>query len=128
MKIIIDPKADLTFASVASPAARTATFTSSAIDLNDYPNGVTIILDSAAGTGTSPTLDGKIQSSTTSGGSYADVSGATFTQITSSAASFQTVTVDKRVSNRYIKFVGTIAGTSPSFTFGVSMVGQKQSF
>jgi hypothetical protein len=39
-------------------------------------------LDSAAGGGSSPTLDIKLTECATTGGTYTDLSGATFTQVT----------------------------------------------
>ena len=110
---------------VALPAARTTTVTSAASDLSVYDGELAMILNSAAGTGTTPTLDGKIQHCDTSGGTYAD-SGITFTQITN-ADSLQSKLFQKSAVKQYIKFVGTIAGTTPSFTFGASLVGLKRS-
>ena len=56
---------------LAPTAQRTANLDGTAIDMNDYEGDLVIILDVEAG-GTS-TLDVKIQSSDTSGGSYTDV-------------------------------------------------------
>lgn len=57
----------------------------------------------------SGTVDGKIQESEASGSGYADISGATFTALTSSNA----VEVIRFVrTKRYVRYVGTIAGTS----------------
>ena len=111
---------------VALPAARTTTFTSAAIDLSVYDGELAMILNSAAGTGTTPTLDGKIQHCDTSGGTYAD-SGITLTQVTDAAASLQTKLFQKSAVKQYIKFVGTIAGTTPSFNFAATLVGLKRS-
>ena len=83
-------------------AAVTSTATSSAIDLLEYDGDVMLILDSAAGGGSSPTLDIKITNSDASSGTYTDLSGATFTQVTGSA-SMQTLAINKDECKRYIK-------------------------
>jgi len=61
--------------------------------------------------GTSPTLDGKIQESDDNS-TFTDISGATFTQVTASS-NLQIISFQR--TKRYVRWVGTIAGTSPSF-------------
>jgi hypothetical protein len=121
---IIDLKNSLTRATVSNIAANTSTVTSSGVDLQSYIGQVVVAQLVGTVSGTSPTLDGKIQSSTDNS-TWADVSGATFTQVTASNSA-QYIAVDTRVANRYIRYVGTIAGTTPSFTSGVFVTGQKQ--
>lgn len=117
---------ELSLEELAVSGARTATFTGTAIDISMYQGDLKVILDSAAGTGTTPTLDGKVQTGDQSDGSdAADVSGAVFTQVVA-AASKQSIGVDTRGCKKYVRFVGTIAGTTPSFNFAVVAVGQKQ--
>ena len=72
--------------------------------------------------GTTPTLDGKIQDSADDS-SYADVATYTFTQRTATGAP-ATLKIDKRKVRRYIRYVGTIAGTTPSFALSVVAHGQ----
>lgn len=106
-------------------AARTATGNGTAIDVQVLDGDLFLILDSAAGTGTSPTLDVKIQSSDTSGGTFSDISGATFTQVTGTAFQ-QAITISKDEARRWIRVVYTIGGSTPSFTFSVNAVGVKK--
>lgn len=108
-------------------AARTATGNGTAVDVQAYDGDLIFILDSAAaGAGTNPTLDIKLQSSDTQGGTYTDISGATFAQVTSTASQ-QTITVSKDENRRWFRIVYTIGGTaSPSFTFSVNAVGVKK--
>ena len=91
-------------------ATVTSTQDSAEDDLTDYTGNVIVILNSALGTGTTPTLDCKVQDATTSGGSFADVSGAVFTQVTDGAKSFQILRLDADASRGFIKIVETIAG------------------
>ena len=116
-------KLDIT-AAVAS-ASVTATATSGAIDLKEFDGDVLLVLNCAAGTGSSPTLDIKVQDSDETGGTYGDLSGAAFTQVTD-AASVQTLEVNKDECKRFIKLVQTVGGSSPVFVYGVSLVGLKK--
>lgn len=115
----------VTVESLAGPAVRTATVTGAAVDVRDYDGDVAFIQDSGAGTGTLPTLDGKIQDSADGSTDWADITGWAFAQVTT-AASLQILKRTVNASRRYIRYVGTITGTTPSFTFGVTMAGQKQ--
>ena len=125
MAIIQQTLEKLEIFSVVPTAAVTSTATSSAIDLLEYDGDVMLILDSAAGGGSSPTLDIKVTESDASSGTYTDLSGATFTQVTGSA-SMQTLAINKDESKRYIKIVQTIGGSSPTFTFSINLVGVKK--
>jgi len=102
--------------------ARTATGNGTAVDVQARDGDLYLVLDSAAGTGTTPTLDIKVQSSDTSGGTYTDITGATFTQVTGTASQ-QSITISKDEARRWIRVVYTIGGTTPSFTFSVNAVG-----
>ena len=115
----------LTVVAGKATGAVTSTATSSAIDLLEYDGDVLLVLDCAAGTGTSPTLDIKLTECATTGGTYTDLSGATFTQVTDSA-SMQTLVISKDSAERFIKIVQTITGSSPSFTFSVNLIGVKK--
>lgn len=119
---------------LAPTAVRTANFDGTAVDLNDYEGDVVVILDVAAG-GTS-TLDVKIQSSDTSGGSYSDVTTAfyrggsevasaavAFTQV-STSASKQYLVFPKGAAKRWIKAVSTTS--SSSHTYSINAVGAKK--
>tara|TARA_Y100000401_G_scaffold113897_1_gene115217 strand:+ start:1289 stop:1672 length:384 start_codon:yes stop_codon:yes gene_type:complete len=111
--------------SIVATAAVTSTATSSAIDLKEYDGDVSLILTSAAGTGSSPTLDVKVTDSATSGGTYTDLSGATFTQVTGSV-SMQVITFSKDECKRFIKIVQTVGGSTPSFTFSINGIALKK--
>ncbi len=102
-------------------AARTATGQTSGIDLQTYDGDVVFLLDSAAGSGTSPTLDVTIEDSADNS-SFAAISGAAFTQVTGTASA-QKLVVNKDNARRYVRVKYTIGGTSPSFTFSVNAVG-----
>lgn len=123
---------DLSTVSMISGRQATSTVTpSTGVDMRDFTGEVTFILDSgAASAGTDPTLDVKLQESTASDGSgdaFADISGATFTQVTDAAASHQAIKLNIDNQPRYIRAVATIGGTdTPTFAFSVVAVGEKK--
>ncbi|MFZ9959280.1 MAG: hypothetical protein ACO3GP_02715 [Candidatus Limnocylindrus sp.] len=119
---------------LAPTAVRTTDLSGTAVDLNDYEGDIVVILDVASG-GTS-TLDVKIQSADTSGGSYSDVTTAfyrggsevasaavAFTQV-STSASKQYLVFPKGAAKRYIKAVSTTS--SSSHTYSINAVGTKK--
>ena len=125
MSVIQQNLEKVTVVAGVATAAVTSTATSSAIDLLEYDGDVVLILDSAAGGGSSPTLDIKLTECATTGGTYTDLSGATFTQVVD-AASMQTLTINKDSSKRFVKIVQTIGGSSPTFTFSINLIGLKK--
>lgn len=117
-----DLKGQLTASKMNGTSPRTATFNSTSVDTQQYEGDLLVTEDVTTVSGTTPTLDGKIQDSADDS-SYTDVSGYTFTQRTATGAP-ATVKVDKRKVRRYIRYVGTIAGTTPSFALSVVAHGQ----
>lgn len=104
-------------------AARTTTANGTGVDLANCRGGAAIVLDSAAGTGTTPTLDVKLQTSPDNS-TWADA-GVAFTQVIN-AASQQIAAIDVTKLQRYVRTVSTITGTTPSFTFSVNLIVDKQ--
>ncbi len=104
----------------SASCADTAAATGTGVDLKDYEGPVLIVQNHGTGTGT---LDGKIQDSADNS-SFADVTGATFTQSTTTA-DIQALVVQSKQVRRYIKYVGTV-GTGPQVV-GVSLSGVKKS-
>jgi len=93
-------------------ASETTTFTGATTniaDLGQLEGDVQIILDAGAVSG-GGTVTGKIQHSNTTAGDFEDLAGATFTAV-AAAASKQVLTVSDVDRRRYIRFVGTVAGT-----------------
>ena len=119
-----DLNGPLTQTSVSAIAARTSTVTATGIDVSSYKGGLIVQQLVGVVSGTTPTLDGKLQSSPDNS-TWSDISGATFTQVTASD-SFQKIGVQVTAGARYLRYVGTIAGTTPSFTMGVVLLGQKE--
>jgi hypothetical protein len=111
---------------------RTATATGTGVDLqgNRNPGGremaaylnVGAVTSSASPEDT--TLDVKIQESDALGSGYTDISGATFTQVTS-AGGTTTETIYFQTIKRYIRAVGTQAGTTDTVDYCVIAVANK---
>ena len=112
---------------LAAAARRTSTLTGTGIDALHYEGVALVVLNASAGTGTTPTLDVKLQHSDDNS-TFADVTGAAFTQVTSDGgtAGAQVMKVNVSDLKRYLRVIGTIAGTTPSFDFGVEFLGIKK--
>ena len=112
---------------LAAAARRTSTLTGTGIDVLDYEGVALAVLNASEGTGTTPTLDVKLQHSDDDS-TYADVTSGAFAQVTDVAgtAGVQILKVNVSDLKRYVRVIGTIAGTTPSFDFGVEFVGIKK--
>ncbi len=115
------------FAQLVGLAA--GTFTSSTngtgVDLMQYDGQVAVLLDCAAGAGTSPTNNVKVQDSADNS-TFADVAGLAFTQVTNAAASRQKLVFDTKDVRRYVRLVATIGGTTPSFVQSAQIVAMPK--
>ena len=115
-----------------TPQALTQTTTSSVVDmLTAAGTGTTGLMTVGAVSGTGgPGLPVKFQECDTTNGTFSDITGAAFSQITTSGATTGVAptlfTVFNR-SKRYIQAVGTVVGTtSPSLTVSVVILEQKK--
>ena len=118
---------------LAPTAERGAALDGTAVDLNDYEGDIIVILD--VEDGGSSTLDVKIQSSDTSGGSYTDVTSVfnlDGTEQASAAVAFAQVTTSdskqylvfpKGAAKRWVKAVSTTGG---AHTYSINAVGAKK--
>ncbi len=95
------------------------------VDVSTMTGQVVVVLSATNSAGTDPTLDVKLQTSATVGGTYADISGATFTQVTDAADSTEKITLDiDSIATDFIRCVGTVGGTStPTFEYSVVLLG-----
>lgn len=107
---------------VVSKSARTLTGNSGWVDIG-HAREIIAQLAADAGTGTSPTLDVKFQTSWDgTDATAADVTTGAFTQVLAAAsAQMKSLTI----FHRYIKVVWTVGGTTPSFNFGVYITVRK---
>jgi hypothetical protein len=119
-------KENFEFAAFA-PAARTATLNGGDLE-NRTGRGVKLWLNITAVSGTTPTLDIKLQWKDSLSGLYFDIPGASFPQKSATGTDDLTVypgvaeAANEAVSDvipRNWRAVATIGGTSPSFTFSL---------
>jgi hypothetical protein len=115
-----------------TPQALTQTTTSSVVDMITAGGfGTTGLMTVGAVSGTGgPGLTVKFQECDTTNGTFSDITGAAFSQITTSGATTGVAptlfTVFNR-SKRYIQAVGTVVGTTnPSLTVSVVILTQKK--
>lgn len=118
---------------VLGPGAVTASGNSVGIDLGDTGPAVTLLLNVGAITGTTPTMDLKLQSSKNdnvaspeAADAYADIPNASFAQLTSADTGVGVVSY--AIVNRPERFVRlsyTVAGTTPSFTISGLILARK---
>ena len=100
--------------SMVAPAAFTSTSTQTSVDFGAAgTNGGVAVLHVTAASGSSPTLDAKIQTSTDNT-SFSDY--ITFTQATGVTSELKTSASNPA---RYARAVLTIGGSSPSFTVAI---------
>ncbi len=89
-------------------------------------NMASAVMEVGAVVGTEGTLNVKMQSSTATNTGFTDIPGATFTQVTTSGlttgGSLQIISF--QVPQRYVRAVGTMAGTFTSMLYGVGVFGQ----
>lgn len=111
---------------LSSAAAQTSTVTGSWVDVREYEGDIVVIQDVGTVSGTTPTLNGKIQhASAADGTGAADVSGATFTEVTASNSK-QKITFPAGSIAGWVRYVGTIAGTTPSFIVSATALSRKE--
>jgi len=109
-------------ATLHTSAAETATVTGADVDTEQL-GSANFYLDVTAVTGTTPTLDVKIQEKDPVSGKYFDL--VSFTQQTAISSERKSYGLGAgELLGKVIRYVATIGGTTPSFTFSLSMVGR----
>ena len=107
------------------------------VTISGLEENLVVLLDSAAGTGTSPTLDLAIQHRADSSDSWADVpaaalydpatgEAATFAQVTDADASRQQLGLRREHLKAQVRAVLTIGGTGPDFICAVTLLGMPK--
>jgi len=114
------------------PQTLTATNNGLAVDAAAMgANALSARLSVGTVAGTTPTLNVKMQASPDGSGSWVDITGATFTQVTTSNQDQMIrFTVPPAASTtapayRYVRAVATIGGTSPAFALSVAVFGLR---
>lgn len=115
---------------ILKPTTCSTTQTSAAVDLADYEGKVLIVVNTTKGTDNDETMVPTVIDCDTAGGSYgsAIVTGATVLGGSTSGAADRVVVmeVDASSCKRYVEVVLTVAGTTPAFVAGVTLIGFKK--
>lgn len=93
------------------------------VDLQQYAGQVAVILDAHNVSGTTPTMDVKIQDSADNS-SFADA-GYAFTQVTTTDSA-QKLVINKNELRRYVRVVKTAGGTSPVYLLSAKLLAIKK--
>jgi len=117
-----------TVKTLLKPQEITATATGPAVDTQRLDGVGKLILSAvAASAGTDPTLNVKLTECATSGGTYTDVTGAVFDEVTDAADSLQQIAIQLGGLKRYVKAVATVGGTvTPTFVLTVLLDGLQE--
>ncbi len=117
---------DLLVAAAIQPTAVIATsVTGAGVDLSSVGVDCFGIQNIGTVSSTSVSLAGKFQEATTATGTYADITGATFAALTSTTGSLIVNTVKFLRTQPFVRYVGTIAGTTPTIALDVVVGGLK---
>jgi len=111
--------------SILGAAAITASANGAGVDVSNYQGDVKVTLDSSAGGGADHTLDVKLQHSDDNS-TWVDVTGGAFTQVTNAGASFESIILNGDGLKKYVRGVDTVAGTSPTFSRSLQLIGEKK--
>lgn len=110
------------------PAALTTTTNGATVDLIDSnSNMFSAALMVGAVSGTQGTFDVKLQESTATNTGFVDITGAAFTQFTTSGvvATSGTQIISAQRQKRYVRAYVTMAGTYTNALFGVTIFSQR---
>ncbi len=106
-----------------TPRTVTTTVSGAAVDLLAGDGRCFAIQQVGTVGGTSPTLAGKFQESADGSTNWTDIAGATFA-VVSTTDNVQAISFDRTL--RYVRYSGTVGGTSPSFPLAVIVSEQKK--
>lgn len=114
-----------TIKALRSSASITATDNGPAVNVSEFTGNGYVILNSSATGGPGQTSDVKLQHSDDGTNNWSDADVA-FAQVTNAGASFQSLYVSLDGLKKFVRVVNTLAGSSPTVTFGVAVVGDQQ--
>lgn len=126
--IFLDGETNLAGGVSFVPAALTTTTNGTAVDLSDSVGNMGFAaMQVGAVSGTQGTLDVKLQECATTNGTWADITGATFSQVTTSGLTTTSPYLASFIhTKRYVRAYATFAGTFTSMLFGVNIFGQRR--
>ena len=109
---------------LVNPDNHTADANGTGVDCSEYDANMYAVLNvNREGEDSDETLDIKLQSSATSGGTYTDITNAAFAQVRlADGAQILRVARD----NKFVRAVIDVGGTTPDYCISVTLHGQKK--
>lgn len=112
---------------IAAPTAALATsITGTGVDCLTYDGNMGAVQVIGTVASTSFTFAGKIQEADTATGTYSDIAGATFPALTSTTGAQIVNAVSFQRTKRFLRYVGTIGGTTPTCSLDAMFLGQSK--
>jgi hypothetical protein len=112
---------------IAGPTAALVTsITGAAVDCIHLDGNMGAVQVIGTVASTSITYVGKVQEADTATGTYADIAGATFTALTSTTGAAIVNALNFQRTKRFLRYVGTIGGTTPSVSLDALFLGQNK--
>jgi hypothetical protein len=104
------------FAPNAAVAANSDPSTNPTVSIaNSVGEALVVLQAGAASAGSSPTLDVKLQHCDTAGGSFVDVPGGAFAQVTDATDSIQSMVIRPGTLKNFLAVAVTVGGSEASF-------------
>lgn len=112
---------------IAAPTAALATnITGTGVDMLAYDGNVGLVQVIGTVASTSITYSGKVQEADTATGTYSDITGATTPALTSTTGAQIVNSVSFQRTKRFLRYVGTIGGTTPTAALDAMFLGQNK--
>ncbi len=116
----------LVAAAITTPTVAVSTnVTGAGVDLSSVGVDCFAIQNVGIVNGTSATWAAKIQEASTATGTYADIAGATFAALTSTTGINIITTLKFLRTQPFVRFVGTIGGTTTTLSLSAEVGGMK---
>jgi hypothetical protein len=125
MTALPDVNGNTTLTPLLPTSALTVTGTGASIDVRQLSGVGAVVMDAAAGTGTTPTCAMVIQDSPDGTTGWAPIAGAAFVGLTT-VASQQKIGVNWNACRGFVRAAYTIGGTTPSYTLSVNAVSRME--
>lgn len=111
---------------ITKPQLYSAAITAAGVDLGTCDNNCFAIQVIGTVAGTEIVFAGKVQEATTATGTYADVSGGTFTTLTSTTGAGIVHLLNFQRTLQFVRYVAVITGTTSAVNLDVVIGGQKK--
>lgn len=102
--------------------------THAGVNLATCDNNCFAIMNVGLVGGTETTFVGSLQEATTATGTYTNISGASFSTVTSTTGTHGIQVLNFQRTKQFVRFVGDITGTTATVSLAVIIGGQKKNY